>query len=325
MQYFINPKTINTSFSVPNIIVDKYINLVNKDSISVLMYILRNSNNESITIEKISKQLVLTKKDIIDIINYWINENIIPSDFITTKSNSITTDIPNNPITCNNKVEIISSKLSPKVNNTYSETELLSYLECIQDMMSRPITPMEKRIFTDIITIYTLPIDVIFMAIEYCIKHGKANIRYIKRVCQTWMDDDINTHEKAEYHIKSLTVTNLNESKIKKLFGIDNRNLSEKEKSLVSNWFNTLNLDIDLITLAYNRTIDTIGKLSFPYINSILESWNKNNIKSASQIDLISKNKKPNDKFIIKNSINYTQASSFNKLFDERFDNVPEI
>lgn len=38
-----------------------------------------------------------------------------------------------------------------------------------------------------------------------------------------------------------------------------------------------------MIRLAYERTVEKIGKLSFPYIDSILSSWYKKGIKTPRQ------------------------------------------
>ncbi|MEE1491695.1 MAG: DnaD domain protein, partial [Massilioclostridium sp.] len=40
---------------------------------------------------------------------------------------------------------------------------------------------------------------------------------------------------------------------------------------------------INMIRLAYERTIDSIGELSFPYINKILSEWHKHSIATPEQ------------------------------------------
>ena len=42
---------------------------------------------------------------------------------------------------------------------------------------------------------------------------------------------------------------------------------------------------IELIEYAYEKTIESIDKLNFPYINKILENWYENGLLTKSQID----------------------------------------
>lgn len=45
------------------------------------------------------------------------------------------------------------------------------------------------------------------------------------------------------------------------------------------------NYNIELIEYAYEKTIESIDKLNFPYINKILENWYENGLLTKSQID----------------------------------------
>mgnify|MGYP002508289931 CR=1 FL=1 len=44
--------------------------------------------------------------------------------------------------------------------------------------------------------------------------------------------------------------------------------------------------DISVIKLAYERTIDNIGKQSFPYTNKVLSAWHEKGIKDAREASL---------------------------------------
>lgn len=57
-----------------------------------------------------------------------------------------------------------------------------------------------------------------------------------------------------------------------------------------------------MIKLAFNKCIDSIGKLSFPYIGKILSTWYKNNIKTPEDIEKIDSKQKLLNKHQHKNT-----------------------
>ena len=49
-----------------------------------------------------------------------------------------------------------------------------------------------------------------------------------------------------------------------------------------------------MIKLAYDRMIDGIGRLSFPYLNKILKSWYENkwlNVQDVTEKDILNRSK----------------------------------
>ena len=61
------------------------------------------------------------------------------------------------------------------------------------------------------------------------------------------------------------------------------RELVEKEQAYVNKWYGEYHSGIQLIRLAYERTIERIGKLSFPYVDSILKSWQEKKITTPQE------------------------------------------
>ena len=53
---------------------------------------------------------------------------------------------------------------------------------------------------------------------------------------------------------------------------------------LIDTWFNEYRFGIDMIHLAYEKTIDSTGKLAFPYINTILKAWYNKDIHTPNQV-----------------------------------------
>ena len=60
------------------------------------------------------------------------------------------------------------------------------------------------------------------------------------------------------------------EKQIRTCFNIGDRMLSKKEKEYINKWFNIEKYDFTLIKLAYDKTIEDTGKMSFAYIDALL-------------------------------------------------------
>lgn len=45
-----------------------------------------------------------------------------------------------------------------------------------------------------------------------------------------------------------------------------------------------MGFDIRLIKLAYERTVEKIGRLNFDYMNAILSSWHEKGLKTPEQV-----------------------------------------
>ena len=54
--------------------------------------------------------------------------------------------------------------------------------------------------------------------------------------------------------------------------------MSENEKKYIELWFRDYGFSLEMVQLAYEKTVDTIGKLNFKYIDKILKGWYEDKI-----------------------------------------------
>lgn len=86
------------------------------------------------------------------------------------------------------------------------------------------------------------------------------------------------------------------EKMIRKLLGLGERALTQKEKTMFTQWFETWRFTEDIVTLAFEKTVDTISRADINYINAILRRWNHLGYSSIEEIE------KKDSKFISSNS-----------------------
>lgn len=136
-----------------------------------------------------------------------------------------------------------------------------------------------------------LPADVIFVLLHFCSETSrgpagaerKPTMNYIERQAFLWVNQGITTVDAAEEYAEKQRSVLENEHRVKKILEIYDRRLTTAEKEYISEWLQ-MGFSDDAIALAYERTVDNIGKRSVSYMNSILRRWNESGMHTAAQV-----------------------------------------
>ena len=67
--------------------------------------------------------------------------------------------------------------------------------------------------------------------------------------------------------------------------GIADRALSKAEEQYIRKWHGEYNYDEEMILYAYELCLLNTSKLSFPYIDKIIERWNEMNLRTKQDVD----------------------------------------
>lgn len=132
--------------------------------------------------------------------------------------------------------------------------------------------------------------EYILMLLSYCRRIGKTGIRYIEKMSAGLYDKGITTEEALSEHIAMLDAVNSVDGQIRKIFGTGARAFTSKEVEFISNWVNKYGYGTDMISKAYETTVDAISKPSFSYANKIIESWYAAGYKTISDVENAKKN-----------------------------------
>ncbi len=129
-----------------------------------------------------------------------------------------------------------------------------------------------------------IPAPVICGVIEDCVSNGKKNIQYIYKTALSLQEEGIDTYDKFEAYLTRKAEINSNIGRLRKLCGMGDRALTSKEKKLFDCWFGDWKMPFDVIELAYEKTIDSTGKLSTTYMNGILRRWHESGFETIEDI-----------------------------------------
>ncbi|MGN1481678.1 DnaD domain protein [Porcipelethomonas sp.] len=291
MEYFLNTGCFGSVFAVPKSIVDNYIKLANEASIKVLLYMLRYNEQEH-SAQKIASALNISVEQVEEAFLFWENANIFSRN--NSEMESLPVVEPAEKETPKKARSVPAGRQNFNMNPSEiaERVEKSEEIKCLflmaEESFGRPLNHTEQRIFIWIHDYLGLSTDVILMLTAYCISVDKGNIKYIETIAADWNEREINTLEAAQKEIKRLEEYGSFNSKIMKAFGM-NRKPTSKQQEYIDSW-KAKNYSIELIQYAYEKTIEAIDKLNFPYINKILENWYQNGLVTKELIDGNKKN-----------------------------------
>ena len=292
MGYRVESALWGSVFAVPGALVDEHLKLCGGAALKVLLLVLRK--NGDATPEYIAKFLGLPVADVLDALGYWVHVGVFSEtpasaqelpplewqkDEDTAKPQPPAQEPP--PA---HKPGSFRRKLTPsQISELSREDKNVAFLlQEAQMVLGKPITPVITDTLTALYSYYGMSAEVILMLLQYCISQGKDNMRYVETVAAGWIESGINSHEKAEREIVKALEREKLENVIRRLFGIHDRALIASERKYINSW-KEQGISVELVGLAYERTVEQKGKLSFAYINGILQNWQSKGITSISQ------------------------------------------
>jgi DnaD/phage-associated family protein len=141
-------------------------------------------------------------------------------------------------------------------------------------------------------------------------------MRYAEAIANDWFDKGITTVEAAANYIEAIN----SGSDILRFFGIVNREPSKKEREFIVKWCTKLKFSKELIQEACERTLNSAGKASFPYADSILESWYNKGLTTLEQVKeenrLFNEQKSNKPKPVVKTEYKPVKPNYTNKFND---------
>lgn len=277
----------NGIFNVPNDLADKYLKLASEYQLKALLYILRNGGQASSSM--IAKTLGQTASDIDDLLEFWVEENIIAVDGQNAAVHPKTEDKPKEQEKKKVIRETLSApRLTPKDIVAFSrEDENIRFLLSeAQSVLGRTISHAEQEMLVNMVHYYGLRAEVILMILEFYRSEkaqGKSiGISYVNSMAKNWAEEGINSIADAEIKLQDIARSDRLWNEIVAITGIRHRRPTARQREMVDAWFKDFN--IEMITLAADIMKENISEPSLAYINKILKEWKKKDISSPAQV-----------------------------------------
>lgn len=126
--------------------------------------------------------------------------------------------------------------------------------------------------------------EYILLLTSFCVKRGKATVKYVEKTALSLYEKDIDTTEALEDYLSWLEASESIEGRLRTLFGTGQRSFTKKERGYLERWEREYGYGYEMIEAAYNVTVDAIGKLSMPYMDRVIGSWHEKGYKTPDDV-----------------------------------------
>ncbi len=272
---------------VPVYFIDTYLKDTSGLFLKVYLYALKLAvSGSQMDTAQIAENLNVLESDVLQAIKYWEKEGMILEDsgiveFLDSPINDghekAQSVLPAGPSDDNGRKHYDSIQIAKLISEDQSLSELVLLA---QELLGKPLSS------SDLETIYwmydelSFSTEAILLIFDYCISKEKRNLKYIEKVAIAWHQKNIITTDQIMKYISDEEHKNTALYQIQKILGISDRNLSAAETQYIKKWLNKYNMSEDMISLAYEFCLLNTTKLSFPYMDKIMERWDKQNIRT---------------------------------------------
>ena len=203
------------------------------------------------------------------------------------------------------------------ISRTQGDPAFRAVLREAEAVLGKRLSSHEARKLLGIYEYYGLPAEVVMLLLHYCVSISSnrlPTVRFIEMEAKRWADLEILTLEQAEEYIARAKARREDQDRVAEVLGIRGRKLSPTEKNYISLWLD-MGFSLDVIELAYDRTVTNTGGLKWGYMNKILQSWKEKGLLTVAEIEEKDARKmQPR----VKNGTDKTvDMTDLNKLFEQ--------
>ena len=182
----------------------------------------------------------------------------------------------------------------------YSEKDVLCAMEEdlsfrglygeVQRLLGRTLNTEELKILLGFVRYLGLSVDVISILVCYCKDRARQkghlrnpSLRSIEKEAYYWSEKGIDTVEEAAAYIRTQNQRNSRLLRLMNILQIRGRSLTAAEDRFAQSWLD-MDLDENLIAMAYERTCLNTGGLNWAYMNKILQRWQEQGFRTAEDV-----------------------------------------
>lgn len=174
--------------------------------------------------------------------------------------------------------------------------ELSGIIDACQQITGKVFTPADSAA---VVTMYDylglVDAGYIETLFAYCKTLGKTSARYAEKVAVSMVDEGVDTTDALNEYIARRERLETDMQKLRTLIGASGRTLTSKEKKLIECWLCEWGFDTEVITRAYEVTVDNLGECRLTYMNKVLENWYRDGLNTIeaveASLDAYAKNK----------------------------------
>jgi DnaD/phage-associated family protein len=282
MSMYINNSPLDGFFIMPKAAAEN-MDSVSSTQIKVLVWLCANTGKPAEP-SKIAESVGSDEGDVLSAVKFWTEKGIlIQNSSCLTLCGGISDASPSaekdkKPLYT--LPQYSSEQVANAAENSEGLKALLSEAERILEKM---LTPADVSTLFALYDWLKLPAEVIINLMQHCASEGKRSMRYIEKTAISWHEKGINTFDKSIAYLAELEKAASFGRDFMRIVGISGRVLTNTEKEYIERWCAEWGFSFDMVEHAYELTVLKTGKLSMPYLNSILRRWKEAGITTVEQ------------------------------------------
>ncbi|WBW97640.1 DnaD domain protein [Oceanirhabdus sp. W0125-5] len=282
--FMLGSKQLNYTI-VSNIFIDKYMADARGEYIKVYLLGLKycQSGELGATSNIISSSLNLLETDVLNAWKYWHEKGIINLTPIDSNDNYKVEflDLSN----CNVSEVDQSVNLLHELDNSSVKSMFFE----IEAFIGRPLSSKEMTTYLGWQKEFNFSPELILLLIQYSVSKGKTDFRYIEKIAIAWHDAKISSISDAQQFIRQNEDKRITMRKILKYLGLSSDSIAKPQEQILEKWITVYNFPIEIIYKACDICFERLNKAELKYIDAILNSWFKNNVKTLQDIERVNK------------------------------------
>lgn len=265
---------------VSNIFIERYMPKARGEFVKVYLIMLKyNFTGEpGVNSTVLATSLNLLESDIINALNYWNEEGVIKLVPIDKMGNF---NIEFVDLSNEGNASVEKFNLVEELTNTSNG----DMLKDIGRLLGRTLSPTEVETYIGWKKEFNFSYELILLLIEFCASKGKTNFRYIEKVAIAWNEMNIKTVDDAQNYIRKTEDKWGTYREILKFLGIRNTDIMKPQEDMLEKWTSSYNYSLDIIKKACDICFQRLNRADFKYIDGILSSWNKDNLRTMQDIE----------------------------------------
>ncbi len=257
-------------FSVPCALVDDYIKLADEASLKLLLYLMCDESDEFDKAE-VCKKLGIKEASFDDAVIFWKEMGVIESETGTPSPTVEAKFADASPATSSNakvRLTYTPKTISDMIDTDKSIRELFSEAE---KTVGRLLKHTEQELLINLRDYYGFDTQSVILMLEYCRDCGKVSAKAIENFASDLFQNGITDFFAIDAEIKRKAEYHTFENEVRRVLFLEAKPTA-KQSQYISSW-QDMGFSVEMIGEARERCVNQTNKLSFPYINKILQSW----------------------------------------------------
>lgn len=254
--------------------------------VKIYLYLLAKAG-ENVEYSQIAAVLSVLESDVVNAVEYWRQEGVIS---VENDSISLTAEAcrpvqkPPQPNSAEPEPEAVikTDYTSEQVSDAVlSSPALRDMMAVAEELLAKPLNPSEMESLYWFYDGLGYSPEAILMLLEYCVSRGKPRISYAEKVALSWKERGLITPEDISRYLRDSERRLESQKQLMDAMGIGGRPAAAGEEQYFAKWLGEYAMSEEMILLAHEYCLMQTGKLSFPYMDKILERWNADGIRTT--------------------------------------------